>query len=670
MHRLIGFLPVLWITLLMIHGFSALGQKQEALTARHDSLRALRDTLSIFTWREEDYHTTGYWQRIKRDSSEGFLHHLFTALPYLNYPAEDNAGRAPQPLWYTPDSVTGFCWGFQWPFYFVQSPEKMMYYSSRRPYTQLIYQLGTSGPPKNNRRGDQRLYVLHTQPLGRRAQWHVDFFRLGSTGFYQRQWAGVSRLTASGYQRSANGRWFMRAGLLWHRFRQEENGGLSPQVQLRDKGLWTLSPAGDSTFVPLPRRDTWPVRLSGAEMLSNRWDAFLHQDILLGARLTDSLQKRTMTRWALITGLGYSDDRRSFSDKTGAADSFFKHYYGSGGPSLWVAHFREASAEAGFRLAPLSGRMRFSTVSASVRYGWMHLGQDTLRPVRPWASYHNLTLLGSLNLEFSPQLHFTSRLQTHLMGYNAGAFLLHPQLTWKNQKAQDSLRSMFLVLVAGGCLQNLTPAFLQREVNSNNFAWNLDLKNQTRISVYFTSRLPRQKLQASVYWHTLRQAFFYDTEAFPRNFESPLTVLQARVQGDFLFFSKHFGIPINVHFQKASHSVIRVPWLAGSAGFLFWTFLFQRKLYFQVGTDVYWHSRYEPMAWMPGLQVWYLQNGFQAGNYPVWNAHMSLALKRFRVALLGQHLNRGFPKADYWLSPGYPLLDRAVRLSLQWGLLN
>lgn len=645
----------------------AFTQSARSRQAYLDSLQARRDTLSVRQWRADTYVLKGYPERFLKDSTDHSLPYLFSAIPYLSYPAEDNSGRAPVPLWYQPDTLLGFRWGFVVPFYFITKPEYFNYFSTLRPYTQLTYQLGTSGPPKNNRRGDQRFQVLHTQPLGRKAQMQMSFFRLGSTGFYQRQWSSLSRLQTGSYHRFKNGRWFLRSSLLWHRLRYEENGGLAPQVSLVERGYYTQTPAGDSVFTPLGRPDSWPVRLSGSEMIYNCWDVSVAQDFLLGAWRRDSLRRRTVTPFALTTALAFSDHTATFTDQQGAIDSFFSHYYWTPGASLWRGHSREAAAEVGMRLAPLVGQRNFSTLWAAARYSWLQVGQDSVLRPRTWDTFHNLSLRSGLNLEITSSLLFTTSFDINISGYTAGSFALRPELHWM---PSDSSRIRQFRLAAGAWLQNLTPAFNQRHFLSNHFQWLLNLRNQYHTQVWLEANLPVYSLRLRSAFTIFRNLFYFNQEAVPHNADGLSALIQGRLDADPLFFSRVIHLPLTLYVQKATTPVIRVPLIYGRAGLLLRHTLFHKKLILEWGFDVFYHTVYEPLAWMPGLQVWHLQNGFKAGNYPIFNGHVSLAFGRFRASVLGTHLNRGFPRIPYWLAPGMPVMDRAVRLSLQWGLFN
>jgi hypothetical protein len=632
-----------------------------------DSLRAQRDTLSVRLWRADTYLLKGYPERVLKDSTDFCLPYLFTSVPYLSYPAEDNSGRAPVPLWYQPDSVIGFRWGFIVPYYFIVSSEKLTYFATRRPYTQLLYQLGTSGPPKNNRRGDQRFQVIHTQPVGRRSQIQISFFRLGSTGFFQRQWSSLSNLQAGGYHRSKNGRWFHRAAVVWYRLRYEENGGLSPEVRLVERGYYSPTPTGDSLFTPIGRQDSWPVRLSGSEMIYNRWDVSFAQDYYVGTWLKDSLQRRAITTLALTALLSFSDHKATFTDQTGAADSFFTHNYWTTNASLWRGHNREVTAEGGLRVAPLKSHHNFSTLWVAARYSWLQVGQDSVLRLRNREIHHNLSLCSRLNLEVTRYLTFTTIFDLYFTGYTAGSFVLKPQLQWTSS---DSTSKKRFSLAAGIWLQNLTPAFIQRQFISNHFQWNLDLRNQSHTQVWLATTLPAYGLGLKGAFTVFRYLFYYNNEAIPHNIDGLQSLIQGRLDMDPLFFSRVVHLPFALHVQKATTSAIRVPLFYGRAGQLIRHTIFKKKNLVEWGLDIFYHSVYEPLAWMPGAQIWYVQNGFKAGGYPVFNSHFSLAFGRFRASLLGSHLNRGLPRMPYWLAPGMPVMERSIRLSLQWGLFN
>ncbi|MCX7768420.1 MAG: hypothetical protein N2110_05290 [Flavobacteriales bacterium] len=647
---------------------SAIAQNQTVREGYQDFLHKQRDTLQVYQWFEGEYGLKGYRILYRRDSVSSRLPYEFMAIQGMGFPAEDNTGRAPVPMWFAPDSGTAFTWGTRWPFYLRRTPEQMGYYLTRRPYTQLMVALGTAGPPKNNRRGDQRLYLLHTQPAGRRAQWFLDFLRLASAGFYNRQWSSVSRLTGGGYVRSLKGRFLARGAVLWHRWRQEENGGLTEAVSLKEQGFNQIDPSGQEQFVPIRRKDTWPVNLSAAEVVANCWEAFLQQELSLGPWRSDSARMRVLTPWTLTARLFFVADRRQFTNGAGQSDNFFNHYYYTTGPSAWFGQAAQGGAEAGFRWAPFRGKLRFSQIGAFVQYAALQLGQDTIRRVRERKIYHNLSLAGRVHLNWDDKLEFNGRIDLQFTGYNAGAFRWEAIL--RKMSTPFSGRPWRPEGALVFAMHRVAPPFLQRRMDSNHFMWDVQLSPQTSSYIGTDIYIPKKFLRFRGGTYFVSRYLYYDEEALPKNFEKFFLVFQGKLEGDGLFFSRHFSLPVQLAYQESTSEVVRVPRVYGMTGFLYKGRMFGQKLAVEAGVDVYWYTRYQPLRWMPGLQIWHLQEGKFSGPYLVTNAHLSLGVKRFRCALLGFHLNRGVPKVDYWLAPGYPVFDRSVLLSIQWGLYN
>jgi len=632
-----------------------------------DSLQLLRDTLHVWYWNELNYQVMGFKELYQKDSLDSKLHYLFTATKEWNYPSDDVPGRSPSPLWFRLDSTQGFSWGFKLPPYLIQKSDNLIHYRTRRPYTLITMHLGSSGPPKNNRRGDQRLSIIHTQQIARRGQWQMEIFRSSSAGFYQRQWTGVSKFLFGGELQSKDARWVSRSAILWHRFRQEENGGLSRLVSLADQGFYSLQ-GSDSIFNQINRKDTWPIRLSHAEMISNIWEASLNQEYRFGPWRSDSLRKIAVTPLVWQGNLTFMDDRRNFSDKTGIPDSFFTHYYWTPASASWFGRYLGISAKTGCSIAPFKGQLGFSRVGIWGQYEWMLAGQDSTKKIHNQKIYHNFSLQSSVHLEISKSLEVNVLYKVNLSGFNANTFRLEGQFAWL--PGREILANPKWRFLSSLVLQTIAPNFIQRHLNSNNFQWNLNLRNQ--LSAFGSLRVcrPDKALDLGLMFTSVFQYLYFDTTATPQNFENSAEIFQVFGQWDPLFFSKKFHIPVRISFQKSTHSVIPLPRIIGKFEFLYREYLFKKKLIMELGLDIFYHSLYKAMSWMPGIQNWYIQERYWVGNYPIMNTHLSLSLKRFRISLAGLHVNRGFPRMDYWLTPHYPLFDRSIRLSLQWGLFN
>ncbi|SOE23990.1 Putative porin [Spirosomataceae bacterium TFI 002] len=91
-------------------------------------------------------------------------------------------------------------------------------------------------------------------------------------------------------------------------------------------------------------------------------------------------------------------------------------------------------------------------------------------------------------------------------------------------------------------------------------------------------------------------------------------------------------------------------------------------LYF--GFNVYHRSQYKAMAYSPLLQSFYVQSTNEVWGLPVVDAYVNFMVKKVKVALSFDYLNKGFPTNGYYTTPGYLGLGRAFHIKVNWPLFD
>jgi len=90
------------------------------------------------------------------------------------------------------------------------------------------------------------------------------------------------------------------------------------------------------------------------------------------------------------------------------------------------------------------------------------------------------------------------------------------------------------------------------------------------------------------------------------------------------------------------------------------------NLHLETGAEVFLHTPYHAMSYMPATGRYHNQNSVETGNYPFVNVFLNVKIKRTRIMLCFDHVNSGFTGRDYFLLPLYPLNMRMLRYGVAW----
>ena len=90
----------------------------------------------------------------------------------------------------------------------------------------------------------------------------------------------------------------------------------------------------------------------------------------------------------------------------------------------------------------------------------------------------------------------------------------------------------------------------------------------------------------------------------------------------------------------------------------------------QLGTEVYYNSKFYADSYEPSTTGFYLQNELKIGNYPVINLFANAKLKRTSAFVQLMHINSLFSSfvdfGDFFSAPYYPLEQMAFRFGFYW----
>jgi hypothetical protein len=252
----------------------------------------------------------------------------------------------------------------------------------------------------------------------------------------------------------------------------------------------------------------------------------------------------------------------------------------------------------------------------------------------------------------------------YLNGYRAGDLLLGGDLKFNFGDAKEPITVM-----VRGTNELRSPDFLYTHYASNNFIWtrSFDKTALNHLSMNLTVSSKKFEIQGDYY--LLRSLIYLNKEAFPEQYQSPLSLFLVSAAKRFDFW-KVSSIS-RLAFQKSENeNVLDLPGIAlYNSTYLTHLINFKAtggKLLTMIGFDLFYNTKYYADAYMPALASFHRQNEKQLGNYPYFDVFLNLQLKRFRFYLKMEHVNAGWTDKNYFSVLHYPRNDRHLKVGLSW----
>lgn len=640
-----------------------LSAQTQTRQSKRDSLRALRDTLNVYYFNKRALLEDGLFQKEKTDTSLRNFHVFNPVTARFGMIFTDNLGRPPQPAFFEADSSRGFTLRPSIAEYYLYRGGERRYFKTLRPYTELGYSLATTGQKKNNRTGEQTLYVLHTQRLAPTVQAGIEFRRITSVGFYQRQWTSHSNLRVFVSHYGKGEKYGIVGDFIFNNVRIQENGGLTPAVNFRERTVTNIID-GEAFETRLNRKFGYPINLLAAENQQQTFELFAKQFFRVGVKSYQPDTNQPAVKLPLFqidNTIRVKTDRRRYIDS--AAGNFYPNAFIDTARTFYRVYEREAYTDLEFSFYPYRKKGLANKISAGVSASIFDVLQDTIS-----FSDYNLSLFSRLNFFVDSLRYIRAFAEYHLAGYNQNDL---------NVKAMahlgfnDRRKRELLIFEPSFLFRLQEPGLLWKTMYSNRYIWNNDFKKTRTLGVVADVLFPKYRLKLSGRFYNVGNMLYYDSAAVARQASQEVIIFQAIAEYDLAFSKKRFHFVNRLVYQTANAPVIRLAPLYLRSSFYYENFLFKKALFLQVGFDVYYSLGYNGYGYSPANGGFYLQNeGARIGNYPYLDVYLSARIKRFRVFVQGSHLNQGFPKPAYETSPGYPMQDRNIRFGINWALFN
>ncbi len=594
------------------------------------------------------------------DSSVNDIDRYFSVPSWYQYLG--NNGNAAYPLIFTPATKAGWDAGFHAFDIYRLKPEETRYYKTRKPFSQLNYQLASGK--------EQMIKLLHTQTPKPNIGFGFDYKLINAPGFFLSQNTNHSNYRLFGNYTGKRKRYAAYASLTGNSIRSGENGGIVNDSLLGDVNKKkrfsipvNIGNSSSSEFNPF----------STAIAAGNTYrdfTFFLRQQYDIGKK--DSLRINDSTteylfypKLRLQYSFSYSTYRYNFTDFS--TDSTYYHdRYDTILPKKqdtftvtdkWkimindfaLIQFPETRnpgqfLQAGIRLENISGTLRDGT-----------------------RNFYNAVLYGVYRNKTRNKLwDLGARGEFYTAGFNSGDYTINATLGRYLNKRFGDVQLFFSNI-------NRTPSFIFNPLSSFNFKKTSITRKENIIS--FGADANNPLLNIGFRNHLITNYAYFSGMYSIAQYSKVINLLQVYGSKS-IRLSRRWKWYTDITLQQTDGGApIKVP-LLFTRNRLSFEGLFYKNLNLSTGLEIRYYTPYEAYNYSPVMGQFVVQDTTTLRNLPIVAAFLHFRIKSFSGFLRAENLNTvsfkngfGFTNNNF-AAPHQPTQGLIIRFGIRWGFVN
>lgn len=567
-----------------------------------------------------------------------------------------NIGTAAKPLFFQMPTRIGVRLGKNVFDRYAYNPEKINYYDTRSPYSQLYYIQG--------QRGEQVFEGIYARNITKR--WNAGLGyqiqggdrQIGTPGSRGRRGDPLTRnraFKAFTHYRSENDRYNLFANFTLQRIEQIETGGIRPGVNEQGE----VEPP-DSLF----RYEFETLYLSQATNQESRSNTHLMQIYKLAGedlKLFHTIDWGRQQNYFLDAAIPYEgpEDNRTLV--------FYPEVNYSRNRTDDHSDYKELQNVFG-----VTGNSSVSLYKAYVKHRRAVLKYSSLSTGETAADTSRITYADAINNLFVGG-QFRLNYEDKALLMLDGEF----QLT-RDYRVSATARIGRFEVSQSRVLRS--PSLVEETMRSNHFVWSENFSNTVtdQSLVRFSSQFgTRQFMRLTANLTNIKRHIFLRERQNADGVATPRAVEPVQLDGNQTFYGVKLEHHIRfggMHFENFiaytntdEAETIRIPELLLNSKAYFQGSLFRDALYGQFGVEMYLPSSYYADAFMPVIQQFYVQDEFKVKAYPVLDVFVTADIKSVNLFLKMSHVNEGLMRQQgYFATPYYPGMRRSFIFGLRW----
>lgn len=615
---------------------NANGTRNDSTTVKKRKGKILNDSLQViygphtsFYFYEEDWFNNTDRLYVTDTSITNFHHYSFVHQQQNKIHNLGNLATAANPIFYQLPKTIGTRNGIS-AFDFIELDEtNIKHYNTKSPFSSWYYAQGGEGRSfldaslaqnVNERINVGFLYRRLTNKLliGTKKQdnqiRHVDH----------------QNIMVHGSAISKNQRYKIAAYLSFARHRLIESGGLS-----YDQGL--LTDIRDLYNLEQGELDN---RLSDANGLEQKNKAHLyHQYTLIDS---SNLQ--------VFHSLDWLTRKNSFDDNDiGTIDQIYRDFLISTDTTQTSHTYQFKELNQRFGVKWRNKRLFMAAYYRIKNFSGVHTALGNEQIPYDLNTQHFLGFIGDYTINDTTSLSFEGE-----------------QLLFKDYRLSATLKTKFLT--AKYQRGFYSPSLMQSYYYGQHFIWSNNFKNTLTDQLEGSIRIPLKSHVFEPYASITNAVdyIYFDEQTIPEQTDEALTLLQLgiKLKGRFakkLLYSGEF-----IYTENSNTTAFRSPRFFSNLQVAFENDFFKGKLPAQVGLDFHWRSAYFADAYMPITQVFYRQNIYEVGNYPVLDFFINGRINRVRMFFKATNILNGLLGEGYFSTINYMEQPTQIEFGLNW----
>ncbi|MCU4177412.1 putative porin [Carboxylicivirga sp. N1Y90] len=547
---------------------------------------------------------------------------------------------------------------------YIPEPYELFFVNTKTPYVNLTYHFG--GP---KRRSEETISVMFTQNVNRRWNVGAQYFLSSSIGMFQAQQAENQNFK---FISSYNGETYnLHTAFIFSKVDNYENGGINRDEE--ELNFTQVSP------------EVVPMFFNTAENEINIYKLFLNQSLSIGkidVKSNDSItnQLPVSTVYHTLELEHNTREHRIANLESYYVEGFDKAFY----PNIYADSLQTRDSVS---ISTMSNtfQIKFNEEANSLlKFGLRaFIKNDITRYKYPKQPVE----YDKVNSDYIPHyLQNDSTLVTTAIGaqifknlgknfwWDAGAKLYIQGYRAGDSELTGSINSSFRLakdtagFFANGGIYLTTPELFESTYFSNHLKWDNAFRQKKIVRFNGGVRVPTKHLELSAGGQFINDHIYWQFNGLPEQTSDVLQVYHAALKKQFKFggFRSHN----NLVFQHSSdQDIIPLPMLAYYNSTYYQNTLF-KVLYFQIGFDFRYNSKYYAPFYMPATSQFVNQKVDEVGEYPWVDVFINLQLKRARIYVKFDHVNQGYPDKPYYTTFNYPGNPRSLKFGVSWNFYD
>jgi hypothetical protein len=591
-----------------------------------------------------------------------------------------NTGTATRSILFAPALRSGFDPGFHAFDVYKWKLEKVRFYNTTRPYTELGYVLGS--------RAEQLIDIVHTQNIRPYWNFSINYRLINAPGFFRNQKTNHNNYLFTSWYQSRSKRYNNYFIILQNALQSGENGGIRTDKNYLEDIIY----AKDRFLIPSkiggsPEYGT--DFFSNAINTGNRYTEFnilMRQQYDLGKKdsiVTDStVIPLFYPRLRFEHTFKYGNYKYQFKDVISFdqrgpnipdTQFYYMPNYGIPLPKNGAIYFRDYWKEISndfsiYQYPDAKNLQQFIKLGIELQLLKGNFFKDSVHT--PSASLYNLMGHGEYrNRTKNQKWDMLAFGRLHLNGYNLGDYHAYVSL-------QRLLGQRIGSLQVGFENVNRKHSFIYDERSAFYLDVPKDFNKENTVHLFASIIQPRLRLQLSADYYLISN-YLYITEFRRLRQEGTLfNVLRINALKTFKIGRRwNWYAELYVQ-QKTGGAQLNIPAIFTRHRFLYEGTLGFPNLNIAMGVEARYHTPYEADNYSPVLGQFFYQNAVTISNLPDIAAMLHFRIRSFRAYIRAENLNTarlfgGFQFNNNNLAaPDYPTPGLILRLGIYWSFVN